>query len=336
MAQSTRRSPQRNTQLVRNLRILADLDRLGGVDLYELAERHGTTTRTIRRDLDALQEAGLPLEQVRQHRRQLWQLTAGYSSGRKIGLLDAGHYLALRLLEAQRGPAQATHSVQATLEDLSQKIEKAIGAKGREQLRDIEACFYTYDKLAYAQTAADVFWPLVTAVAENRLCQVQYRAPRHAGQDKSFVILPLKVFAYQGAAYLMCHIVKHDTLTSLNLQRLKGLTLLREHAQPPTRFDPDALAHAAFGVWAGGEQTAYHLRFDAEAAPYVAERIWHPSQRLVPLPEGKLELHMQCGASVEVEAWVASWREHVEVLAPAGLRRRLMDYALWLTHTYKA
>lgn len=115
MAQSTRRSSQRNAQLVRLLRILADLDRLGGVDLYELAERYGTTTRTIRRDLDALQEAGLPLEQVRQHPRQLWQLTAGYSSGRKIGLLDAGHYRALRLLEAQRGPAQATHSVQATL-----------------------------------------------------------------------------------------------------------------------------------------------------------------------------------------------------------------------------
>lgn len=35
--------------------------RLGGVDLYELAERYGTTVRTIRRDPETLQEVCLPL-----------------------------------------------------------------------------------------------------------------------------------------------------------------------------------------------------------------------------------------------------------------------------------
>ena len=44
----------RNAQLVRTLSVPRDLDRLGGVDLYELAERYGTTVRTIRRDLEAI------------------------------------------------------------------------------------------------------------------------------------------------------------------------------------------------------------------------------------------------------------------------------------------
>jgi DNA-binding transcriptional ArsR family regulator len=48
----------------------ATFDRLGGVDLYELAERYGTTVRTIRRDLEALQEGGLPLLEERDGKRK--------------------------------------------------------------------------------------------------------------------------------------------------------------------------------------------------------------------------------------------------------------------------
>jgi predicted DNA-binding transcriptional regulator YafY len=52
----------RNEQLVRLLQVLSELATPGGCDLYELAERHGTTTRTIRRDLDAIAGAGIPLK----------------------------------------------------------------------------------------------------------------------------------------------------------------------------------------------------------------------------------------------------------------------------------
>ena len=52
----------RNDQLVRVLQLLSDLARPGGRDLYELASRHQTTTRTIRRDLDALSCAGIALK----------------------------------------------------------------------------------------------------------------------------------------------------------------------------------------------------------------------------------------------------------------------------------
>ena len=50
----------RNAQLLRLLSIIMDLDRLGGVDLYELAQCHGATVRTIRRDLEALERRRMP------------------------------------------------------------------------------------------------------------------------------------------------------------------------------------------------------------------------------------------------------------------------------------
>lgn len=51
----------RNEQLVRALRLILDLGGRDGCDLYELAERYETTTRTIRRDLEALESIGVPL-----------------------------------------------------------------------------------------------------------------------------------------------------------------------------------------------------------------------------------------------------------------------------------
>ncbi|MFO0598700.1 MAG: DeoR family transcriptional regulator [Myxococcaceae bacterium] len=54
----------RNEQIVRVLQLLGDLTRRDGWDLYELADRYETSTRTIRRDLDALANAGIPLKRV--------------------------------------------------------------------------------------------------------------------------------------------------------------------------------------------------------------------------------------------------------------------------------
>jgi predicted DNA-binding transcriptional regulator YafY len=61
----------RNDQLLRVLGILRELDRVDGVDLYELRDRFGANLRTIRRDLDALAAAGIPLEKERDGKRFL-------------------------------------------------------------------------------------------------------------------------------------------------------------------------------------------------------------------------------------------------------------------------
>ena len=47
------RPTERGAQLVRTLLILKDLSRFVAMDIYELAERYGVNTRTIRRDVMA-------------------------------------------------------------------------------------------------------------------------------------------------------------------------------------------------------------------------------------------------------------------------------------------
>ena len=57
---------ERNREALRQMRILRTLEESRfGVAIEKLAEEHGVSTRTIRRDLEALEEIGAPIESVK-------------------------------------------------------------------------------------------------------------------------------------------------------------------------------------------------------------------------------------------------------------------------------
>ena len=325
----------RNAQLVRLLSILRDLDRLGGVDLYELAQRYGSSVRTIRRDLAALEEVGLPLEGETRGKKKVWRVAIKNRLTKFTSLLDASHYLGLKLAMGQVGGAARATGLFTALEDLSDKIETALGPRARQTLAEIEASFHSYEKRTFQSAPPDVFWALVVAINEQRLCRVTYRAPRAEPKDKTYKVLPLRLFSYQGAIYLMAYIPTYKNYLNLNLHRLKALKVLQEHHPAPAGFDPEKLENAAFGVYHSGRPVTYRMRFTPEVAEYIRERTWHPSQTFKERDDGGVELSFRCVPSYEVTAWVASWMDGVEVLAPAKLRRSLLSLGAYLQDTYK-
>ena len=316
--------------------MLRELNRTNGVSLAQLAERYGTDERTIRRDLEALQEEGFPLiaETSSENNRKLWRLDWTDHARRLSKLVDSGHYMALRLAMDQGGAVRNDTTIFSALEELHKQIEDAIGRRGREQLRALDQAFLSYEKFAYRRVAPDVMRLLVGAIVERRLCRVTYRAALHQGREKAFVVLPLRILVHAGASHLLCHVPKHNKYIPLNLQRLSKVELLDETAEIPRDFQPDLLEKSAFGIHQGDEPVTYLLRFDAEVAVYIRERLWHPNQELVELPDGSLELRFTCGASWEVSAWVASWRHWVHVLEPAGLQAELLELGNVLTRRY--
>jgi predicted DNA-binding transcriptional regulator YafY len=62
------------------------------------------------------------------------------------------------------------------------------------------------------------------------------------------------------------------------------------------------------------------LRFDAPVAHRVRESVWHRSQQLTELDDGRVELSVQVAGIVEIRPWIMSWGDAVEVLEPPELR----------------
>lgn len=316
------------------IRILRDLDRVGGSDLYELAERYGTTTRTIRRDLEAIEEAGIPITcEAGDGSRKRWRLDSG-ASDRISHLIEASHFLALRLAMEESTVLRRNESLFAVMEDLADRIEKALGRRGREELREVDRCFFSWEKFAWREAPRELMWPLVAAISNRRACLVTYRAPSSGNKDKQFRILPLRLIVHNGALYLHAWQSHFKAVLLLNLQRLHGLQVLDETESLPPEYDPEKLENTAFGVFIGRGAETFTLRFDAFARPYIEERKWHPTEKLTPEPDGGVTLTFRCTPSYEVTNWVASWREHVEVIEPKKLREELRTYGQWLTKTY--
>jgi predicted DNA-binding transcriptional regulator YafY len=334
---ASRREKGRNAQLDRVLKIIHDLTRLEGIDVYELAQRYGAAVKTIRRDLESIQVAGLPLdeEEAAEGKRKRWKL-AGQRGGlaRAVDGLDATHYLALKMLMADAGAVTRETGLYAALEDLLGKIEKAVGEKGRPRLEAVERAFLPWDKQVYVGAAKEQVWPLVDAIEGGRVCQVAYRAASTGGATRTHEVLPLKLFVHDRGAYLLCQFLRNGSFGTLNLHRLDKVELTERTAKPPADFDAARYAESAFGIYPGAKPVTYVLRFAPEVATYIRERVWHPSQTLKDLRGGGVELRFRCGESYEVTSWVAGWREWVEVVKPVALRGELRSLGYWMTGFY--
>src|ERR671914_1173978 len=64
----------RNAEVIRQWTILKELEASRRVTIDDLAQRSGVTTRTIRRDLEALQTAGFPLFDETHDGKKYWTL----------------------------------------------------------------------------------------------------------------------------------------------------------------------------------------------------------------------------------------------------------------------
>jgi predicted DNA-binding transcriptional regulator YafY len=314
----------------RVVELMADLHRLDGADVYELAEKYGVTTRSIRRDLNRLEDLGHPLhrEMDPSGKRMRFRLS-GSSPG-----LDAMHYLALRLAMGDGSAVSQTSTLYASLEDLAEKIEKAVGKKGRARLAAIERSLLPWDKQPYVGPAREFLWLLVEAIQGKRVCKVEYRAPMNGGAVRRYELLPLRIFVHDRSAYLVAKFVGHDNVGMLNLSRLHGLEVTARTDEPPSGFDPGRWAESAFSLVPSDDRTTYVIRFDAEVAPYIRERLWHPRQELRDLRGGKVELTFTGGDVDEVARWVTSWRDWAEVVGPPELRRSLRELGQWMVKTY--
>ncbi len=318
------RKKGRNEQVVRILLMLRDLDRAGGCDLYELAQRYGTSVRTVRRDFEALEHAGIPLhrEAVTDTLRQRWSVDAG-AVKHLSRLFDASHYLALRVALDQAHFVKSQSSLFAALEDLMGRVEQALGPAGRKELEAIDACFFSWEKFAFKSMPSDVVWPLVSAISSCRACALTYRSASRKNVERRFTAHPLRLFMHAGTMYVHAWHSLHKKVVVLSTRRIEKLRVLRQSFTPPRDYKPEALETSAFGLFVGTPEVDYRVRFDGVAAPFILERTWHPTQQVKHLKDGGVEISFRCAESYEVPAWVASWRQHAELLEPAHVRAEM-------------
>ena len=209
-----------------------------------------------------------------------------------------------------------------------QKIGLGVGALySRDALQRAFLPFQKWYKTYSSPARQTILAHVIRAVHDAHVCQMRYRTP-HATRDWGCVVHLYTLCEYEGGLYVFAYLPDEDRVVMLAVERMRALTVLADtYSKLPHVWQQIALKRArAFGMLDDEEVLEVVVKFTAEQAPYVQERVWHETQSLQVQADGSLLLRMQASGQFEIVRWLLGWGEHVEVLEPRALRQEVAEH----------
>jgi predicted DNA-binding transcriptional regulator YafY len=308
----------RNQEVIRQWRLLHALESSRhGATIDGLASDLDVTTRTIRRDLAALQEAGFPLFDAKDDTdRVRWRLEGQAFKGLDTGFTLAelcALYLSRNLLEAVAGSP-----FQRDLGLAFARLEGALSPRMRQFLDRLPTVLVAKPgpRAGAVPSTADVVARLLEATLHLRVTTMRYDSVS-SGREKDYVVHPHRLAFAHGGMYLLAFVPAYNDVRTFAVDRIRTVTLEKQTFTPERQVPEDVFGNS-LGVNTGPAR-AVALRFQASVAPYVRARVWHQSQELRELPDGGVALTLHVCDDWALRSWILSWGPFVHVESPASL-----------------
>jgi predicted DNA-binding transcriptional regulator YafY len=100
---------------------------------------------------------------------------------------------------------------------------------------------------------------------------------------------------------------------------------MKERFVVPGDFDYRKLSGGQFGIYWGEGDIEVKILFTRNAAVYVRERVWHPSQIIEENSDGSLILSLTVNHLLELTRWILSWGAMAQVLEPPLLADKIKE-----------
>ena len=167
-------------------------------------------------------------------------------------------------------------------------------------------------------------WAQVAGHIERReAMRADYQS--FAGRVSRYGLHPLHLLAYHGNWYVLARNAEKGQIETFALSRFRGIEAAGSTFTRPADFDAQRYARQAFGITGGEKPIKVRLLFEPKLAVYVAEREWHPSEKLKHQADDRVEIRLETTGRKELVRWVLSWIPDVKVLAPKSLRDRIAE-----------
>src|SRR5690349_1166481 len=315
----------RNAEVIRQWTILREIERSrgAGVTIDDLASQCAVTTRTIRRDLQALEEAGFPVydDKSRDDGKTRWVLNGqafrGLSAGLTLSELCA-LYFSRSLAESLAGTPFKS--------DVESAFEKLTAALTPHMQRFLDQLPRVLSTKAQPHAAAGgtertrIEARALEATLHQRQARITYHS-RSSDRTKEYLVHPYRLAYAQGALYLLAYVPEYQEVRTFAVERIEGLSLLEETFTPLEELPEEAFPHS-LGVHSGPPERI-ELEFQPAVAAYVRGRTWHPSQQLRELENGGVAMTLDVCRDPALQSWILSFGPFARVVSPAVLAREI-------------
>jgi predicted DNA-binding transcriptional regulator YafY len=319
----------RNAEVIRQWTILREIERSrgAGVTIDDLAGLCGVTTRTIRRDLQALEEAGFPIfdDRSRDDGRTRWSINGQAFKGLAAGLTLSelcALYFSRTLVESLAG-TPFRDDVGSAFDKLSagltphmrqflDQLPQVIAAKPDPMRR------VTDDEERRQAIVARA----LEATLHHRQALLTYYS-KSSERTKSYLVHPYRLAYAQGGLYLLAYVPEYGEVRTFAVERMQELSLQEERFVPIEELG-DAAFPNSLGVHSGpAERVA--IEFQPAVADYVRAREWHQSQTLAPAADGAMLMTLDVCLDQALRSWIMSFGPFARVVAPESLAREIAE-----------
>ena len=314
--------------MIRQWTILREVERARGpgVTIDELAELTGVTTRTIRRDLQALEEAGFPVFDDRSHDdgRTRWHMSGQAFKGLAVGLtlaeLCALHF-SRTLLESLSGTP-----FREDVESAFEKLGSALTPHMRAFLDQLPRVLATKPDPMRKMTDGDspqrqqVVARALDATLHLRQARIVYHS-QSSDRTKTYLVHPYRLAYALGGLYLLAYVPEYGEVRTFAAERIEEISLLEDRFTPIEELPSAAFPHS-LGVHSGPPERVV-VDSQPAVADYVRTRTWHPSQQIASTPAGGVRVTLDVCIDRALLGWILSFGPLARAVSPDHLTRQI-------------
>jgi predicted DNA-binding transcriptional regulator YafY len=318
----------RNAEVIRQWTILREIERSrgAGVTIDDLAARCDVTTRTIRRDLQALEEAGFPVydDRSRDDGKTRWTMNGlafkGVAAGLTLSELCA-LYFSRTLLESLAGTP-----FRDELETAFEKLGSALTPHMRQFLDQLPRVISSKPDPLRRRPGVDpnrqqqVVARALEATLHHRQASFSYFS-KSSDRTKTYLAHPYRLAYAQGGLYLLAYVPEYSEVRTFAVERIDEISLLEERFTPIEELPDTAFPHS-LGVHSGPPE-AIAIEFQPAVADYVQAREWHRTQVVVEQPDGGVLVTMQVCLDQALRSWILSFGPFARVVSPEPFAREI-------------
>lgn len=339
----------RNEQLIRQHKILQILERVRYGKMLEeirddLVDELGLKslhTRSVRRDLEALQAAGIDVDSHDSGRGRVWKLGPRAKSTYKI-TASATELIALSLGRDLLYPLAGT-PFWIGIESFWNKIQEELPATVTDHYEKYRQVLHVLGTPAKSYENHDgMIKTFNRAILEHRTVEADYRPVGKPVSTRNMD--PLAIVFYQSSLYIIARVPESSdvpvgdlstTIRHWKLDRFEKATALDLWFKPPQGFDLASHLSQSVGIFSGRNSKNFRIRISEYAAPWVLEDPWHPSQKVKRLKDGGIELSIKASHELEIIPRVLSLGGEAELLSPNSARQKIADMIASMSSHYQ-